>query len=218
MSLIENFDSSQAEKYTIEDLEGLMVMNKIHYDFSSISDKGSFEAQMLLDDEASTDCLEDLDITDTVDQLRLLVRFRQDINREQIQFPVQRVVEFMLQMKLDCYCKAIQDHSIDGDMFLCSNTKLVLEAMKAIGISKALDQLRILVLFRNKLQGDSCRISVDAVSAFIEQHSNSVNNEFFDGDMLLFPDDKLVKSALKEIGVTKGAKVRSNFKTQYGKR
>ena len=210
--------SSEASNYTIEDLAGLMVKININHDVNHLlSNAKDFSARMLLDDEASVECLEELGITEVVDQLKLLVRFRQDIKRAPIQFPVQRVLELLHQMKLECYSENIQNHSFDGDMFLCSNVKLVIEAMKTIGISSALDRLRILVLFRNKLQGDTCHIPADQVSSLIEQHSNSVKNDFFDGDMLLFPEDTLVKEALKEIGVKRPAKVRSAFKIQYGK-
>ena len=192
-------------------------MQKIKMNCGIDDTSSDFSAQLLLDDEASVEYLEEeLGIDNCVDQLRLLVRFRQDIRREPIQFPVERVVELLQEMKLGCYCESVKKFNFDGDMFLCSSTKLVIEAMQAIGIGKALDQLRILVLFRNKLQGDSCHISVDEVSSFIERHSNKVKNEFFDGDMLLFAEDALVKQALKDIGVNKCVRVRSNFKTQYG--
>ncbi len=102
------------------------------------------------------------------------------------------------------YVKKFEASDISGKVLLCANT----EMLSGLGVSNPLHQVKIMQLFPRKLQNTSAKYSRDHLNRFLceqklEMYAAKLEQHGIDGDMILNVNGNLMKSALKEAGVTK---------------
>ena len=68
--------------------------------------------------------------------------FRRRLQGGVVQYPLQTVLNFLEQYKLNKYCAIFQESGMDGDLLLEANDSV----LKELGVSSAIDRIKI----RNK--------------------------------------------------------------------
>ena len=130
---------------------------------------------------------------------------------------VQDVANYLSSIKMDKYIPTFQEYEISGDVLLAMKSS----DLSDIGVESALDKVKILVGFRQHLEGGTAKFSVSKLVVALQQSNLGKYRKLFeqhrvDGDMLLYEDEELVRSMLKEIGIDKNidiTRIMSKFKT-----
>ena len=130
---------------------------------------------------------------------------------------VKDVTDFLASMKLDKYIREFEENEISGDVVIV----LKPSELSDLGVNSALDKIRILVGFRRQLEGGGVKFSTSKLVVALSQNNLSKHRKPFeehkvDGDMLLYEDEDLVRSMLKEIGIKRNldiTKIIAKFKT-----
>ena len=129
----------------------------------------------------------------------------------------QDVADFLSRINLSQYSDTFKESDISGELLLEADVDI----LKELGVESPLHQMLIMELFRRELKGGAVKYSVDYMMDFLsqyklEKYGSTLSSHGIDGDMLLDVDDKLMKSVLKEVGVTSlvdALKIKSKFKT-----
>ena len=124
---------------------------------------------------------------------------------------------FLASIKLDKHIQAFSDNEISGDVLYGVKSSELSE----LGVDDALDKVKILVGFRRYLEGVAARFSVSRLVVALSQSNLAKYRKPFeqhgiDGDMLLYEDEALVRSMLKEVGINSEliiTRILSKFKT-----
>lgn len=127
------------------------------------------------------------------------------------------VADFLCRINLPKYSEVFKESEISGELLLEADVDI----LKELGVESPLHQMLIMELFRRELKGGAVRFSADYMMDFLKQYrldkyGPSLLSHGIDGDMLLDVEDKLMKSVLKEVGVTSlvdALKIKSKFKT-----
>lgn len=127
------------------------------------------------------------------------------------------VADFLTRINLPQYSDIFKESEISGDLLLEADVDI----LKELTVESPLHQMLIMELFRRELKGGEIKYSTDYMMDFLKQYrldkyGPSLLSHGIDGDMLLDVDDKLMKSVLKEVGVTSlvdALKIKSKFKT-----
>ena len=127
------------------------------------------------------------------------------------------VASFLVRINLSQYSEFFKESDISGELLLEADVDI----LKELGVESPLHQMLIMELFRRELKGGEVKYSADYMMDFLKQYrldkyGPSLQQHGIDGDMLLDVDDKLMKSVLKEVGVTSlvdALKIKSKFKT-----
>lgn len=127
------------------------------------------------------------------------------------------VADFLTRIGLPQHAETFKASDISGELLLEADSEILLE----LGVSSPLDQMKIMQLFRRELQGSIARYSRDHMSQFLQQYKlgkymPTLESHGIDGDMILEVEEKLMKSVLREVGVTSLVdilKIRSKYKT-----
>ena len=127
------------------------------------------------------------------------------------------VADFLTRIDLPQYAQTFKDSDISGELLLEADSEILLE----LGVSSPLHQMKIMQLFRRELQGSIATYSRDHMGQFLQQYKLSkyaptLEGHGIDGDMILEVEEKLMKSVLREVGVTSLVdilKIRSKYKT-----
>lgn len=130
---------------------------------------------------------------------------------------VQDVANYLSSIKMDKYVPNFTEFDISGDVLLAMKSSELSE----LGVESALDKVKILVGFRRHLEGGTVKFSVSKVVIALSQSNLGKYRKHFeqhrvDGDMLLYEDEELVRSMLKEIGIDSKltiTRIMSKFKT-----
>ena len=118
---------------------------------------------------------------------------------------------------MDKYVNSFTDFEISGDVLL----DMLPSDLADLGVDSALDKLKIIVGFKRHLQGGGVRFTtsklvVALTTSNLGKYRKLIEQHGVDGDMLLYEDEKLVRSMLEEIGVESGlniTRIISKFKT-----
>ena len=129
----------------------------------------------------------------------------------------QDVATFLASIKLDKYIEKFMEFEISGDVLL----EMPPSDLAELGVESALDKLRILVGFRRYLERgevkfSSSKLVVALTTSNLGKYRKLIEQNGVDGDMLLYEDEKLVRTMLEEIGVESGlniTRIISKFKT-----
>ena len=119
-------------------------------------------------------------------------------------FSPEDVADFLTKVVgLPQYADTFKNSGISGDVLLGADAEMLIE----LEVKSPLHQMKIMELFRRELQGTEAKYSKDHVSVFLKQYKLDkyvpmLESHGIDGDMILEVEEKLMKSVLKEIGVT----------------
>ena len=126
------------------------------------------------------------------------------------------VGEFLTSIKLDKYRESFISNEVSGDVLLDADD----ECLTELGVSTALDRVRIMTWFPRRLEEVEPKYPVSEVVKYLQENKLEKYIKLFeeneiDGDMLLDTDPTLMKAVLKEIGVgvVDRVKILSKFKT-----
>lgn len=130
---------------------------------------------------------------------------------------VDDIAEFLTKIKLPQYTQRFRDSDITGELLLEADPEILAE----LGVASPLHQMKIMQLFRRELQGSVVKFSKQHMSQFLQQYKldkymPTLDGHGIDGDMILEVEEKLMKSVLREVGVTSLVdilKIRSKYKT-----
>ena len=112
------------------------------------------------------------------------------------------VSNFLKEIGLQDYASTFEEIGISGDVLL----KVTKNDLDELGVSSALDKIKIMVKFPRYVQKEEIRYPLSAVIDFLNKHNMSKYSKCFqqhqiDGEMLMMKDTDLVKSMLEEIGI-----------------
>ena len=65
-----------------------------------------------------------------------------------VRYPLQTVLDFLKQYKLDMYCATFQEWGMDGDLLLKVHDNM----LKEMGVNSALDRKRIRIKYRTFIE------------------------------------------------------------------
>ena len=93
--------------------------------------------------------------------------------------------------------------------------------LSELGVESALDKLKILVGFKRYVEGTGIKFTTSKLVVALSQNNLSKHRKPFeqhgvDGDLLLYEDKELVRSMLKEIGISSNltmTRIISKFET-----
>lgn len=130
------------------------------------------------------------------------------------------VADFLTRIQLPQYAQTFKKQEISGELLLAADTEILSE----LGVTSPLHQMKILHLFQRELEGSVAKYSMDHMSRFLQQYklekySPTMEAHGIDGDMILQVEEKLMKSVLREVGVTSLVdvlKIRKKYKTFVG--
>ena len=88
-----------------------------------------------------------------------------------------------------------------------------------MGVTSPLHQMKIIQLLRREIQGTVAKYPIQHLSDFLRQlkldkYIPNLEENGIDGDMILEVEEKLMKSVLKEMGVTNSRDV-NKIRTRY---
>ena len=118
-------------------------------------------------------------------------------------YSVRQVCNFLKEIKLSQYEQIFLDNQIDGSRLFVYNE----EDLEEIGVEKTHHQILITQLFCRKVQGISPKYDTNhlldflASSTLAKKYGPSLREARIDGDMILTVNQKLMVSALKELGM-----------------
>ncbi len=132
-------------------------------------------------------------------------------------YTFEAVSKFLLNNNLSQYSEMFLTEEISGDVLYSANSELLLE----LGVAKALDRMKIMVLFRRVLVDGVAKYNTDHVIKFLkkfnlDKYIDTFRASAIDGDMILEVEEKLMKSVLREVGVVSLVdigKIRAKYKT-----
>ncbi len=138
-----------------------------------------------------------------------------DINVLAASKSVDDVIDFLSQINRKEYISSFRENDINGVMLLEADKEL----LEALTVENPLHQVQILELFKRYLTGEKPKYSNDFLQKFLEdnkleKHASSLQEHLIDGDIISNVELKLMKAALKEIGmkVIEAHKLVVNFK------
>lgn len=127
------------------------------------------------------------------------------------------VASFLASIKLDKYIAAFKENDISGDVLISAKPGDLSE----LGVKSALDKLKILVGFKRHVEGTAVKFTTSKLVVALSQNNLGKHRKPFEqhgveGDLLLYEDKELVRSMLKEIGITSNlaiTRIISKFET-----
>ena len=130
---------------------------------------------------------------------------------------VEDIAKFLTEIGLPQYVDKFKSSDITGELLLEADPEILAE----LGVASPLHQMKIMQLFRRQLQGSVARFSQHHMTQFLqhyklEKYTPTLEGHGIDGDMILEVEEKLMKSVLREVGVTSLVdilKIRSKYKT-----
>lgn len=123
-------------------------------------------------------------------------------------------------MGLSQYNDTFKSNNITGDVLLGLDQDSLME----MNVASPFHQMKIMYLIPREVQGSEAKYSINHLSQFLQQQEESHLQKYIpilkkhgiDGDLILNVEEKLMKSVLKEIGVTNAVdrvKICSKYKT-----
>ena len=125
------------------------------------------------------------------------------------------VANFLRKIGLPQYSSAFKKGKISGEVL----PDMDVEGFSELGVDRPLHRMKIMELFPRELQGTEAKYSNDHLSEFLRQlemieYIFILKKHGIDGDMILHVEINLMKTVLKEIGVTSSLD-RSKICTKY---
>ena len=101
------------------------------------------------------------------------------------------------------YVEEFKDGDISGEVLLYADS----EVLEELGVDSALHQMKIMQLFHRELLGTDPQYSRDHLNQFLKEnkldkYAGKLEEHGIDGDMIAKVDFKIMKTVLKEIGIT----------------
>ena len=121
-------------------------------------------------------------------------------------YTVEDVVSFLEKNHLEHYATAFEEFDINGELLIQFGD----DELKELKVLKALDRLKIRVLFKRLITGASCRHSPTDIVQFLKQNKQlkqfaaAFQENEIDGEQLLGASDEV----FRELGVEKGVYMR----------
>ena len=127
------------------------------------------------------------------------------------------VADFLTKIGLPQYAESFKTSCISGELLLEADPDVLTE----LGVTSPLHQMKIMQLFRRELAGSVAEYPRHHMGQFLQQYKLEkyqpvLEGHGIDGDMILEVEEKLMKSVLREVGVTSLVdilKIRSKYKT-----
>ena len=121
-------------------------------------------------------------------------------------YAVEDVKSFLKSNQLGQYVTAFEELEINGELLIQFGD----DELKELNVTRALDRLKIHVLFKRLVTGASCRHNPANVAQFLRQNkqlkqfATSFQENDIDGELLLGASDEV----FRELGVEKGVYMR----------
>lgn len=121
-------------------------------------------------------------------------------------YAVEDVLSFLKSNQLGQYVTAFEEFEINGELLIQFGD----DELKELNVTRALDRLKIRVLFKRLVTGASCRHNPVNVAQFLRQNkqlkqfATSFQENNIDGELLLGASDDVYR----ELGVEKGVYMR----------
>ena len=101
------------------------------------------------------------------------------------------------------YIETFESSEISGEILLEATPEVLAE----LGVTSPLHQMKIMQLSRRVARGSEAKYSAQHLSDFLrhlmlDKYIPNLEENGIDGDMILEVEEKLMKSVLKEVGVT----------------
>ena len=140
----------EARQYTPERVGEFLASNDMER-YAQDFVNGDISGEILL--EADNEVLTELGVTSAVDRLRIQVLFKRTLRTGLAKYPVAEVIHFLKENKLSKYTDAFELNGIDGDMILAAEDRFFNDVMQEIGVSSAVDRLKIRSKFKSYISG-----------------------------------------------------------------
>lgn len=126
------------------------------------------------------------------------------------------VIDFLERINLSDYSESFKKAKVEGFSLL----KAEEDDLEDLGVETCIHQVQIMGLFQRELKGGNTKYSRDILMEFLrqkelEKYDSILEGHKIDGDMLLDVNPKVMKKALKEMGMRafEATKVIYDFKT-----
>ena len=112
------------------------------------------------------------------------------------------MIDFLEQNNLSDYTESFKKAKVKGLSLL----KAEEDDLESLGVKSCIHQVQIMGLFQRELKGGETKYSRDILMEFLrqqelEKYGSILEGHKIDGDMLLDVNPKLMKKALKEMGM-----------------
>ena len=134
----------RARTYTPEDVGDFLTSIYLDKYIKAFTDN-EVGGDVLL--EADCEFLNELGVTSPLDCMRIMTLFPRRLKKCEPHLPVSEVLRFLRENKFDKYIEHFEKNQIDGDMILNTDTALMKNVLKEIGIG-VVDRVRILSKFK----------------------------------------------------------------------